>query len=303
MTHDPLVHDPAQPRETAHVAIVLEGKPRELGGFSVRRVLPSIHRRRVGPFVFFDHMGPFSIAPGRLVDVRPHPHIGLATVTYLFEGEIVHRDSLGSKQTIVPGDVNWMTSGRGIVHSERTDPAAVARGGTAHGLQCWVGLPKSDEECDPTFTHYPSASIPSTTLSGVPVRVVIGAAYGVASPVRVASPTLFVEAVLDSAATLDPPRAQELAVYVVSGAARCDDISFGPGTMLVFRDDARPPLHADAPTRLVFVGGEPLDGERHVYWNFVSSDKARIEQAKTDWKERRFPIVPGDEHDFIPLPS
>jgi len=291
------------PHETPQIAHVLEGKPRDLGGFTVRRSLPSMRHRRVGPFVFFDHMGPFEIGPGRDVDVRPHPHIGLATVTYLFEGEIVHRDSLGSKQVIVPGDINWMTAGSGIVHSERTDPATLARGGVAHGLQCWVGLPTKDEECTPSFAHYEASLIPMTVVNGVAARVVVGTAYGVTSPVRAASPTLFVDAVLQDQQTLEPEAAPELAAYVVEGAVTCDGVRFVGGTMLVFREGKRPTIRAEAKSRVVLVGGAPLDGERYLFWNFVSSSKERLEQAKRDWKEGRFPKVPGDEVDFIPLPE
>ena len=210
--------DPIEPpRGTARIAFVLEGKKRDLGGFSVRRVLPSLHHRRVGPFVFFDHMGPFNVEPGRDVEVRPHPHIGLATVTYLFDGEIIHRDSLGSKQAIVPGDVNWMTAGRGIVHSERTDEEAIRRGGLAHGLQCWVGLPTKDEECEPAFAHYAASTLPLVEANGVRLRVVVGTAYGVTSPVKTSSPTLFVDAHLEAGQTLVPADAPELAAYVVEG--------------------------------------------------------------------------------------
>ena len=294
---------PADTRETRRIAHVLDGKPRDLGGFTVRRVLPSLQRRRVGPFVFLDHMGPFDVAPGKAVQVRPHPHIGLATVTYLFAGEIVHRDSLGSEQTILPGAVNWMTAGRGVVHSERTSEDALRRGGLEHGLQCWVGLPTEDEECTPRFAHYEASTIPEVTHDGVELRVVVGTAYGSTSPVQVSSPTLFVDARLAAGQTLEPPAAPELAAYVVLGAVTCDDVRFTEGTMLVFRDGERPVLHAEEKSRVVLVGGTPLDGERYLFWNFVSSSKARLERAKRDWKEGRFPKVPGDDVEFIPLPE
>jgi redox-sensitive bicupin YhaK (pirin superfamily) len=297
--------DPAEPaRETPRIAFVLEGKMRDLGGFSVRRVLPAMHHRRVGPFVFFDHMGPFNVEPGRDVEVRPHPHIGLATVTYLFDGEIIHRDSLGSKQAIVPGDVNLMTAGRGIVHSERTDEEAIKRGGLAHGLQCWVGLPTKDEECEPAFSHTPSRDIPTAEHGGFEVRVVLGSAYGVTSPVPVKSSTLFVDARMGAGQTLEPPAdAQELAAYVVEGKVTCDGAEFEGGTMLVFRGSERPVVKAEETSHVVLIGGASLDGERYLFWNFVSSSKERLERAKADWKAGRFPKVPGDETEFIPLPE
>jgi redox-sensitive bicupin YhaK (pirin superfamily) len=290
------------PEETASIACVLSGKPRDLGGFTVRRVLPARRRSRVGPFVFFDHMGPFVAGPGTAIAVRPHPHIGLATVTYLFDGELVHRDSLGSEQVIVPGDVNWMTAGRGIVHSERMRDEALRKGVTMHGLQCWVGLPTVDEECEPSFAHTASEAIPSTEDG---VRVVIGSAYGRTSPVRTRSATLFVDAALAEGRTLEPPPAsdaEELAAYVVTGRVACDGIDWGAGEMLVFRGDERPALRATLASRVVLVGGGALDGDRHVYWNFVSSSRERIEAAKRDWRAKRFPKVPGDEVEFIPLP-
>jgi redox-sensitive bicupin YhaK (pirin superfamily) len=304
MTPPPDGSPTEHPRETRRIAFVLEGKPRDLGGFTVRRALPSMNRRRVGPFVFFDHMGPFEVTPERDVNVRPHPHIGLATVTYLFDGEILHRDSLGSRQSIVPGDVNWMTAGRGIVHSERTDEATLKRGGIAHGLQCWVGLPTKDEECEPSFSHYAASAIPTATQGGIAVRVVIGSAHGVTSPVLVSSPTLFLDAQMAEGQTMMPPEGvAEMAAYVAQGSVTCDDAQFGEGTMLVFRDAERPTLTANAKSRVVLVGGAPLDGERYLFWNFVASTKERLEKAKRDWKEGRFPKVPGDDVEFIPLPE
>jgi redox-sensitive bicupin YhaK (pirin superfamily) len=296
--------DDVTPRETRRIASVLHGKPRDLGGFSVRRALPQVQRRRVGPFVFLDHMGPFEVGGERIISVRPHPHIGLATVTYLFEGEFVHRDSLGSHQLITPGDVNWMTAGRGIVHSERSDPATVPRGGTMQGLQCWVGLPTAEEECEPSFAHYPAAAIPQVRVDGALVRVVVGEACGVSSPVRVASATLFVDAQAEAGQSIAPPAGyDEVGVYVVEGTFECDGVRADPGTLLVLRDGERPEVRAVARGRVVFVGGAPLDGERHLFWNFVSSDVARLERAKRDWQEGRFPRVPGDEVEFIPLPG
>jgi hypothetical protein len=293
-----------QPTETASIEFVLEGKPRDLGGFTVRRVIPSVRHRRVGPFVFFDHMGPFTPTAEAKIAVRPHPHIGLATVTYLFDGEMVHRDSLGSKQLIVPGDVNWMTAGKGIVHSERSDDVRVAPGGLMHGLQCWVGLPTKDEECGPTFAHYGTAEIPRVSREEGELRVVVGTAYGATSPVAVKSPTVFVDAKIVAGNTLDLPQGyEELAAYVVQGTVTCDTVAFRAGTMLVFRAGERPSVHADFESRVVIVGGASLDGERYLFWNFVSSSKVRLEHAKRDWKEGRFPKVPGDDIEFIPLPE
>ena len=291
------------------VLLVIEPRTRDLGGFSVRRALPFAARRTVGPFIFFDHMGPASLAPGHGIDVRPHPHIALATVTYLFEGEIVHRDSLGSFQPIRPGDVNWMLAGQGIVHSERTGDAVRRSGGPLHGIQSWVALPRAQEQAQPAFHHHPAATLPRVERPGADIRVVAGHAYGARSPVGVLSPTLYVAATIESGAVLDvDPDHAERAVYVVEGeiaVGERDDRRFAPGTMIVLRPGPAT-LRALAPTRLVVVGGAPLDGERHIWWNFVSSSDEQMEQAKRDWRDRnlaRFPKVPGDEHEFIPLPE
>jgi redox-sensitive bicupin YhaK (pirin superfamily) len=286
------------------VATVIDGRARNLGGLSVRRVLPSRARRRVGPFTFFDEMGPINFSLGQGIDVPPHPHIGLSTVTYLFEGEIVHRDSLGSHQPIRPGDVNWMMAGRGIVHSERTAEAHRARGSRLHGLQLWVALPRSEEEAPPSFHHHPSATLPEQDHAGVRLRCLAGAAYGMASPVQTASALFYVDAVMPSGGELRlPVEHAERAVYIVSGALRCGSESATAGRMLVFARHASPVLRAEQPTRVVLLGGAGLDGERHIFWNFVSSSKERIEQAKRDWKEGRFPNVPGDENESVPLPE
>lgn len=286
------------------IATVIDALPRDLGGFAVRRVLPSPARRMVGPFTFFDHMGPADFGSGEGIDVRPHPHIGLATVTYLFEGEIVHRDSLGSHQPIRPGDINWMIAGRGIVHSERTAGAHRQSGSRVHGLQLWVALPQAYEEIEPAFHHHPGATLPEGEHDGVHLRVLAGAAYGMTSPVKTLSPLFYVDAVLPADGELPLPEDyEERAVYVVEGAIGCGLERAETGRMLVFSKGTKLPLRAEAPTRVVLIGGAPLDGERHIFWNFVSSSKDRIEQAKRDWKERRFPEVPGDEHEFIPLPE
>ncbi len=293
----------AHPGDPA-IALVLDGRARDLGGFSVRRLLPAAERRLVGPFIFFDHMGPNQLAPGHGIDVRPHPHIALATVTYLFDGEIMHRDSLGSAQPIRPGAVNWMMAGRGIVHSERTSPEARARGGLLDGIQAWVALPTAHEDDAPRFEHHPAESLPRIERPGVALRVLAGTAYGATSPVGTLSPTLYVDARLDDGAALAlPDDHQERAAYVAAGSVRCDGCAFGAGRMLVFTPGARVSLVADGAAHVMLLGGAPLDGERHIYWNFVASTQARIDAAKRDWREGRFPKVPGDEHERIPLPD
>ncbi len=299
-------NEPACARDgAAAVSLVLDGRPRDLGGFSVRRLLPAKERRLVGPFIFFDHMGPNVFAPGHGIDVRPHPHIALATVTYLFEGEIMHRDSLGSAQPIRPGAVNWMMAGHGIVHSERTPPEVRALGGPLDGIQAWVALPTAREEDAPRFEHHDAAAIPELARDGARLRVLAGAAFGATSPVGVASPTLYVDARLDAGAALAvPDEYAERAVYVVAGAVTLDGQRFIEGQMLILCAGARVRVVADGgAARVMLLGGAPLDGERHIYWNFVASSQARIEAAKDDWRQRRFPTVPGDEHEFIPLPG
>jgi len=288
--------------ETDPIEHVIHARERDVGTFTVRRTLPTTVRRLVGPFVFFDHMGPVALAPGVGMDVRPHPHIGLATVTYLFEGEIVHRDSLGSHQTIRPGDINWMVAGRGVVHSERSADEPRARGARIHGIQSWVALPLDQEETEPRFEHHDASTIPRVTRDGSICDVIAGTAFGARSPVSVHSPTLYVHARLDRGARfhLDDEHEQR-AVYVVEGSVACAGQSFEAGTMIVFRSgdvliDAR-----DA-SRVMIVGGAKLDGERHILWNFVSSSLERIDRAKDDWRNERFPKVPGDDSERIPLP-
>ncbi|HEX6837245.1 MAG TPA: pirin family protein [Polyangia bacterium] len=283
---------------------ILDGRRRDLGGFSVRRILPAAERRLVGPFIFFDHMGPADFAPGQGIDVRPHPHIALATVTYLFEGEILHRDSLGSAQPIRPGAVNWMIAGRGIVHSERTPPDVRARGGRLDGIQSWVALPKAREDDPPRFEHHAAHSLPALERDGARLRVLAGSAFGLTSPVGVASPTLYVDCELLHGATLEvPDEHEERAVYVAHGEIDSANASIGEGQMMVLPPGARVRITADGEARVMLLGGAPLDGERHIYWNFVGSTPERIEAAKRDWREGRFPKVPGDEHEFIPLPD
>jgi redox-sensitive bicupin YhaK (pirin superfamily) len=282
----------------------IAGRMRDLGGFEVRRVLPAQERQRVGPFIFFDHFGPVAFGPGQGMDVRPHPHIGLATVSYLFEGEIVHRDSLGSRQPIRPGDVNWMVAGQGIVHSERTSADVRAQGGRVHGLQCWVALPIDAEEVAPRFEHHPGATLPVVRHPGATLRVVAGSAYGLTAPIGVLSPTLYVDVELAAGAEVPvDDEHQERAVYVVAGSVVCQGQRIEPGVLTVLRPGAALSLVADQPARAVLIGGAPLAGPRHIEWNFVSSSSERIEQAKSDWRERRFPTVPDDAQERIPLPG
>jgi len=291
--------------ERGLVALVIEGRRRDLGGFSVQRVLPARERQAVGPFVFFDHFGPMTLPAGVGMDVRPHPHINLATVTYLFEGEMVHRDSLGSRQVIRPLDVNWMTAGRGIVHSERSTAPERTLGARGHGLQLWVALPREHEETAPAFHHYQRESLPRLPAPGLDRRIIAGTAWGVTSPVKTLSPLFYVDVTMDAGATVVlPEEHEERAAYVTQGSVRCDDQRVTAGQMAVFEPPpARAVLHADDAARVMLLGGAPLDGERHIWWNFVSSSRERIEQAKRDWKEGRFPKVPGDETEFIPLPE
>lgn len=292
-----------EPAALPDVELIIDARKRDLGGFSVGRVLPAIARRTVGPFIFFDHMGPVDFAPGAGIDVRPHPHINLATVTYLFSGEVLHRDSLGSEQVIRPGAVNWMNAGRGIVHSERTPAQLRASGYHLHGLQLWVALPTAHEESDPSFTHYAKSELPEANIDGATVRVLAGDAYGLVSPVKTYSRLLYVDVSLPAGVGIAVPQERERAMYVVDGEVTCGDEAASGGRMLVFAANAQPQVRAKTDTRLVFIGGDPLDGVRHIYWNFVSSSLERLESAKSDWRERRFPLVPGDEHEFIPLPD
>ena len=285
----------------AAVELTIEPRVRSLGEFDVRRVLPAAKRRMVGPFVFLDHMGPAVFPPGHGIAVRPHPHIGLATITYLFDGEIVHRDSLGIRQLIQPGAVNLMTAGRGIVHSERAreDVAVTSR---LHGIQSWIALPLELEETEPTFLHYPASSLPELQIDGGTVRVIIGSAYGLQSPVLTYSPTLYFEAALEANAKLAVlDEAAERGVYVVAGRVEIGGDTYGEGTLAVLRGGVTVPLKAETEARVIVVGGASV-GPRHIWWNFVSSSEARIERAKQDWAEMRMGSVPGDD-EFIPLPS
>jgi hypothetical protein len=278
-------------------------KTEDLGGFTVKRSLPAPGRKSVGPFVFFDHVGPAKFAPGKGVSVRPHPHIGIATVTYLFDGEIIHRDSLGYEQAIQPGAVNWMTAGRGIVHSERSRPELIESGSTLHGIQAWVALPSKDEECAPDFTHFPADSLPQMDVDGVRMRLIAGRAFAMQSAVKTRSEMFYLEVNAKSGSVCTLPEGfVDRAIYTVDGRINVSGEEVGPGSMLVFDSHSQPQIEAIDDARFMMLGGEPLDGKRTLWWNFVSSRRERIETAKSDWKEGRFDPVPG-ETEFIPLPK
>ncbi len=284
--------------------LVIEARRRSLGDLEVARVLPFMKRRMVGPFIFLDHIGPLRLPPGvpRSADVRPHPHIGLSTVTYLFAGEIMHRDSLGVEQLIRPGEVNWMTAGRGITHSERFDPMR-PRGGDLHGIQAWVALPEKAEECAPAFTHYGIEKLTALSERGLNGRLIAGEAFGLASAVRTHSPLFYLHLELGVGATAALPSGpRERAAYLVSGRVEAGGRSYAAGRMLVFSAGAEAAITALEPTLAMILGGEPL-GERHIWWNFVSSRKERIEEAKADWAAGRFALPPMDKEEFIPLPK
>ena len=285
----------------AAMDLLIQPRDKNLGGFSVRRVLPTKERKMVGPWTFFDHMGPADFSPGEGVDVRPHPHVNLATVTYLFEGEIVHRDSVGSHQLIRPGDINLMVAGSGIVHSERETPETHNSEHRAHGLQLWLALPEADEETEPAFHHYEADELPSVDVNGVTVRVMMGAAFGVTSPVRTFAETLYLEARLAAGQSLELPDGAERAVYVVSGALNAQDTEIPQHSMAIFRSGSGIAVTAAEDARIAVIGGEAL-GHRYIEWNFVSSRKERIEQAKADWQAQRFPAIPEDHDEYIPLP-
>ena len=287
--------------DRSSIKSILKPREKDIGDFSVRRALPFVQQRSIGPWVFFDHFGPVEFKPGQGMNVRPHPHINLATVTYLFEGEIFHRDSLGTAMAIHPGAVNLMVAGRGITHSERTRDELRAEGYRLHGLQLWMALPEADEEVAPDFIHVASSDIPEVSADGVTLRVMMGSAFGVTSPVKTFSPTLYFEANMESGSQFDVPQAQELGVYVVKGEAIIDGEVAPINSMSVLSASAKT-IAARGETRLAVIGGTSL-GHRYLDWNFVSSRKARIQQAKADWKAGRFDSVPGDVDDFIPLPE
>lgn len=282
---------------------IIEGRARDLGdGFMVRRLLPVAGRRQLGPFVFLDHMGPTDFAPGQGLDVRPHPHIGLATVTYLYDGEILHRDSLGSLQPIRPGDVNWMVAGSGIAHSERTGPETRAAGHRLEGLQSWVALPREAEEIAPAFAHHPASSLPAWKAEGAQCTLVLGSAYERQAPAAVYSPVFYVSAALVAGASLAlPDEHADRGVYVAIGTVTLDGTTVTAGQLAVVKPGALA-LRAATAARVMLLGGAPLPEARTIWWNFVSSRPERIEQAKADWREGRFAKVPGDD-EFIPLPQ
>jgi redox-sensitive bicupin YhaK (pirin superfamily) len=293
-------HDVAAPADP--VELVLVPRTRDLGGFEVRRALPSGRRRMVGPFIFLDQMGPSMLRAGSGLDVRPHPHIGLATVTYLFRGEVLHRDSLGSVQLIRPGEVNWMTAGRGIAHSERTPPELRPRESELFGIQAWVALPREAEETAPAFAHHGADQLPLIEDKGLRLRLVAGELFGRRSPVPTFSDTLYADVELDAGGILPlDPTHEERALYLAQGDIEIAGRRHEPGRLLVLRPGEANSVTAHTPARLLLLGGAPLDGPRYIWWNFVSSSKARIEQAKADWQAGRFEPVPGDD-ESIPLP-
>ena len=285
------------------IETVIVPRARDLGGFEVRRALPSARRQMVGPFIFWDQMGPASFLLGEGVDVRPHPHIGLATVTYLFDGEIVHRDSLGTDIPIRPGALNLMSAGKGIVHSERTGREARAVGAKLSGIQAWVALPRSHEEGEPGFVHCGADDLPVVSGDGVTVRLIAGEAFGARSPVETPMAMIYADVTLETGASVPfDATYEERGLYTVEGEIEISGDRFGPGQLLVFRPGDRIAVRAASPARLMLLGGAPMDGPRHIWWNFVSSRKERIEQAKADWARGRFDSVPGDP-EFIPLPG
>jgi redox-sensitive bicupin YhaK (pirin superfamily) len=295
---------PGDPRSCDAIEHVIVPRARDLGGFEVRRALPSSKKQMIGPFIFFDQMGPAEFLLTNGIDIRPHPHIGLATLTYLFEGEVYHRDSLGSSVAIRPGALNLMTAGRGIVHSERETNEAKAKPRRLFGIQSWAALPKSHEETAPAFIHHEADELPRIEGDGKRVRLIMGQAYGQRSPVVFPHDSFYAEAVLAPGAVLPlDPDYDERAVYVTSGEIDIAGETFGNGRLLVFKPGDRISILALSNARLMLLGGEPMDGPRHIWWNFVSSSKDRIEAAKADWKAKRFGVVPGDEQDFIPLPD
>lgn len=291
------------------IEMVIDARRKDLGGFEVGRVLPFHARRMVGPFIFLDQMGPAEFAPGSdAINVRPHPHIGLSTLTYLFEGEIMHRDSLGYTQAIRPGEVNWMTAGKGIVHSERTDPLKKSTGGPMHGMQAWIALPKEAEEMDPSFFHHAEADLPAYENNGLFARLVAGEAYGASSAVKTSSPLFYVHWEMQEGVRTAPPPGKssggmsERALYVAKGSIEVGDRTFHEGQMIVLEPQAEPTIKAMQRSTVMALGGEPV-GERLIWWNFVASSQERIDQAKADWKAGRMALPQEDDLEFIPLPD
>jgi redox-sensitive bicupin YhaK (pirin superfamily) len=286
--------------------LIIDARPAALApGFAVKRILPYRLRRMLGPFIFMDHAGPVQVAPGQLpnLDVLPHPHIGLSTVSYLFGGQVTHRDSLGVEQVIRPGEVNWMTAGSGIAHSERFEDPATLAGGTLEMIQTWVALPEADEEQAPAFTNYQPSELPISTDTGVWMRLIAGEAFGLKNDVRTHSPLFYLHVVLQAGARFGLPRGYpERGAYVAKGSVEVSGRVYTPGQLLVFTPGLDPVLVAREPSTLMLLGGEPL-GERFIWWNFVSSRRERIEQAKADWQAGRILLPPNDNHEFVPLPN
>jgi redox-sensitive bicupin YhaK (pirin superfamily) len=282
----------------------IEPTTHDLGGFKVHRTLPSRPRTMVGPFIFFDQMGPAILDVGTGIDVRPHPHINLATVTYLFAGAIDHRDSLGTMATIAPGAVNLMTAGRGIVHSERSPSAEREKGPELSGIQTWLALPEAVEECDPAFEHVAADALPVIETHGARARVIMGELWGVAAPTTTYAQTIYADIALDPGGSIPiDPAADERALYLATGEASLDGMPLVPMTLYVLRPGTRSTLRSEAGARVMFCGGEAFTTPRHVWWNFVSSSRERINHAKAEWKAGRFPTVPGDDQEFIPIPE
>ncbi|WP_119395820.1 pirin family protein [Salinibius halmophilus] len=283
------------------MAQLLKAKQHDIGGLFVKRVLPNAKKRMVGPFIFFDEMGPGGFDAGHGINVRPHPHIGLSTLTYLFEGSILHRDSLGNRLEISPGDVNWMTAGRGIVHSERESLEVRASKHSIHGLQSWIALPKELAEIEPSFTHIKKQDLPEHIDQQVMARLIVGEAYGMSSPVKTYSPMFYIDVVAGAGSEVERPNpAQEAALYVISGQVQLGEGVYESGEVVMFDDEQV--LVALTNARFVLFGGEQWQEIPHIHWNFVSFSKARIEQAREDWQAGRFPAIPGDDKEFIPLP-
>jgi len=286
------------------VETVIVPRAVDLGEMTVRRALPSVQRQMVGPFIFFDQMGPAEFLTDQGIDVRPHPHINLATVTYLLEGQIYHRDSIGSAQAIEPGDVNWMRAGKGIVHSERTAPELRRTGQRLFGLQTWVALPEADEESDPQFLHHGAEELPFAQDGAASLRLVAGSTHGLASPLKTASETLYADLALKAGGRFDiQPTHEERALYIVTGTIEIGNDTHEGGTLLILRTGEPVTIRATRDTRAMIFGGEPMEGPRYIWWNFVSSRRERIEQAREEWRSGRFDTVPGDETDFIPVPE
>jgi redox-sensitive bicupin YhaK (pirin superfamily) len=285
------------------IDMLIDARRRDIGGFEVGRILPFAKRRMVGPFVFLDHMGPATFAPGMGLDVRPHPHIGLSTVTYLFQGEILHQDNLGYRMAIRPGEVNWMTAGRGIVHSERTEQQTRLTGGPLHGMQAWVALPTESEETEPEFFNHPEADLPTYEEPGLWARLIAGEAFGAKAKVKTYSPLFYVHWELKPGAVAAvPAEHKERAAYVARGSVEIDGRTIGEGQMAVLTPGRTVPVKALTSATVMLLGGDPV-GERIVWWNLVSHSQARIDQAKADWKAGRMALPPTDDGEFIPLPE